>query len=187
MTRRRTHPTSTGAPSPGRDAPVADDGAVAALCDEWAPPLFAYALRRCGSRERAEEIVQDALVRAWRHPTLLGESHEVQRAWLYTVVRNAVVDAWRRDGARPKVVSSHVDEVASDGGLERAVESWTLRDAVARLSDDHRRVLHHAFYLGHSVDQTAAALRVAPGTVKSRTYYALRALRVILEEMGYAQ
>jgi RNA polymerase sigma-70 factor (ECF subfamily) len=166
---------------------VADDDAVVALYDEFAAPLFAYALRRCGSRERAEEVVQDALVRAWRHPESLGESHEARRAWLYTVVRNALTDAWRRDGARPTIVSSRVDDVARDGGLERAVESWTLRDAASRLSDDHRRVLHHAFFLGQSVDQTAAALRVAPGTVKSRTYYALRALRVVLEEMGYVQ
>ncbi len=184
VTTRRTRSGSHNSPR-SADAVVADDEAVAALYDEWAAPLFAYACRRCASRERAEEIVQDTLVRAWRHPELLGQSREARRAWLYTVVRNAITDAWRRDGARPTIVSSHVDQFVDDGGLEWAVESWTLRDAVAQLSDDHRRVLHHAFYLGHSVDQTAAALRVAPGTVKSRTYYALRALRVILEEMGY--
>ena len=78
-------------------------------------------------------------------------------------------------------------ELAAPEGLERVIETWVLRDAVDRLSEEHRRVLHHAFYLGHSVEQTASALRVAPGTVKSRTYYALRALRVILEEMGYVQ
>ena len=186
MARRRIHSFSHGSASPAGDV-AAHDEAVDALYDEWAAPLFAYALRRCGSRERAEEIVQDALVRAWRHPEVLGASSEERRAWLYTVVRNAITDAWRRDSARPAIVSSHVEDVAGDGGLEWAVESWTLRDAVAQLSEDHRRVLHHAFYLGHSVDQTAAALRVAPGTVKSRTYYALRALRVILEEMGYVQ
>ena len=185
--RRRTHWPPRGSAAPDPDVAVAGDEVVEALYDEWAAPLFAYARRRGASRERAEEVVQDALVRAWRHPEILEESREARRAWLYTVVRNAITDAWRRDGARPAVVSSDVEDVANDGGLERAVESWTLRDAVARLSEDHRRVLHHAFYLGHSVDQTAAALRVAPGTVKSRTYYALRALRVILEEMGYVQ
>ena len=142
---------------------------------------------RCGSRERAEEIVQDTLVKAWRHPDLLAQPREAQRAWLYTVVRHAATDAWRRDEARPRVVGAPSPELEAPEGLERVIETWVLRDAVDRLSEEHRRVLHHAFYLGHSVEQTASALRVAPGTVKSRTYYALRALRVILEEMGYVQ
>ncbi|MGC8499029.1 MAG: sigma-70 family RNA polymerase sigma factor [Acidimicrobiales bacterium] len=161
--------------------------AVGDLVDEWGASLYAYALRHCGSRERAEEIVQDTLVKAWQHPDLLAQPREAQRAWLYTVVRHAATDAWRRDAARPHVVGSPSGNVAAPEDLDRAIETWVLRDAVARLSDEHRRVLHHAFYLGHSVAQTATALRVAPGTVKSRTYYALRALRVILEEMGYVQ
>ncbi len=67
------------------------------------------------------------------------------------------------------------------------METWALADAMARLSNEHRQVLYYSIYLGHSVEEIAAELRIPSGTVKSRTYYALRALRSVLEEMGYVR
>ncbi len=67
---------------------------------------------------------------------------------------------------------------------DRAVEAWTIAEALARLSDPHREVLVECFYRGRSVAEAAAVLGIPPGTVKSRTHYAVRALRLVLEEMG---
>ena len=104
------------------------------------------------------------------------------------MVRNRLTDEWRRDGARPRTSSDEsLANAAGPDNLERAVEAWGVGEAVSQLSEHHRVVLYHAYYLGQSVDETAAALHIPPGTVKSRTYYALRALRATLEEMGYLQ
>ncbi len=164
------------------------DELLTALHDAYAGALFAFALRLCNDRQRAEEAVQDALLRAWQHPEAVDGSRGSARAWLFTVVRNRLTDGWRRDGARPMATSGdELANVAAPDDIERAVEAWGIGEAVARLSEHHRVVLYHAYYLGQSVDETAAALHVPPGTVKSRTYYALRALRATLEEMGYVQ
>ena len=68
--------------------------------------------------------------------------------------------------------------------LERALEAWQVAAALARLTLEHREVLVQAHWLGRGVTETAAALRIPPGRVKSRTYYAVRALKLVLEEMG---
>ena len=70
---------------------------------------------------------------------------------------------------------------------ERALQGWLVAEALGELSQTHREVLVLCFFQGHSVADAAARLGIAPGTVKSRTHYALRALRVVLEEKGVTQ
>jgi RNA polymerase sigma-70 factor (ECF subfamily) len=72
----------------------------------------------------------------------------------------------------------------SADAADRAVEAWTVAEALGRLSPGHRDVLVECFYQGRSVAETAARLGVPPGTVTSRTHYALRSLRMVLDEMG---
>jgi RNA polymerase sigma-70 factor (ECF subfamily) len=161
---------------------------LAALHDEHAGALFAFAVRLSGNRERAEEAVADALLRAWQHPEAVDGDRRSARAWLFTVVRNRLTDDWRRDAARPRTSTANaLDWVASPDEVERAVETWGLVEAMGRLTKEHRDVLYHASYLGRSVAETATELDIPVGTVKSRTYYALRALRSVLEEMGYVR
>jgi RNA polymerase sigma-70 factor (ECF subfamily) len=62
--------------------------------------------------------------------------------------------------------------------------SWLVADAITRLSTEHREVLLECYYRGRPVAEAARVLGVPVGTVKSRTHYALRALRLSLEEMG---
>ena len=158
------------------------------LHDLYAGPLLAFALRLSGDRQRAEEAVQDALLRAWQHPEAVDGSRGSARAWLYTVVRNRLTDSWRRDAARPRTSSPEIlDSIGVPDEIERAVEAWGVGDAMRKLSDSHREILHYSYYLGLSVEETSSLLQVPAGTVKSRTYYALRALRAVLEEMGYVQ
>jgi RNA polymerase sigma-70 factor (ECF subfamily) len=64
------------------------------------------------------------------------------------------------------------------------VEGWLIAEALDRLTPTHRQVLIETFYRGRSVADAAARLGVPPGTIKSRTHYALRALRLALTEMG---
>ena len=158
--------------------------------DEHGDALFGYALRLSnGDRHRAEDLVQETLLRAWRHPEALDPRRGSARAWLFTTVRNLAIDAWRRRGARVgEVYTGEVPEppqVVDE--TDRAVEAWTVAEALARLSPAHRDVLIECFYEGRSVAEAAARLGVPAGTVKSRTHYALRSLRLVLAEMGVTQ
>ena len=77
-----------------------------------------------------------------------------------------------------------VPEAESADTAEQLLQGWVVTEAVGRLSPDHRAVLLECYYRGHSVAEAAHRLGVPEGTVKSRTHYALRALRLALEEMG---
>lgn len=157
-----------------------------ALHAEHGDALYAHAVRLCGGdRQRAEDLVQETLLRAWRHPEALDPERGSVRAWLFTTARHLAIDFWRRRSVRvSEVVTDVVPEPPADDETDRAVEAWTVAEALARLSPAHREVLLECFYRGRSVAEAAARLGVPPGTVKSRTHYALRSLRVALEELG---
>jgi RNA polymerase sigma-70 factor (ECF subfamily) len=101
------------------------------------------------------------------------------------VARNLVVDGVRARRSRPfEVGDQALAAVPADDTLDRALLSWEIADALAELRPDHRSVLIETYYRGRSVAEAADALGIPPGTVKSRSYYALRALRLALEERG---
>jgi RNA polymerase sigma-70 factor (ECF subfamily) len=160
-----------------------------AMFAEHGDALYAHALRlTSGDRQRAEDLVQETLLRAWRHPEALNPDRGSVRAWLFTTVRNLAIDSWRRRSVRVgEVVTDAPPEPVTDDETDRTVEAWLIAEALARLSAVHREVLVECFYQGRSVAEAAARLGVPPGTVKSRTHYALRSLRLVLEEMGVTQ
>ena len=156
---------------------------------EHGDALYAHALRLVsGDRHRAEDLVQETLLRAWRHPEALDPDRGSIRAWLFTTARNLAIDSWRRRSVRvAEVITDTVPEPVTDDEADRTVEGWLIAEALGRLSDVHRQVLVECFYRGRSVAEAAARLGIPPGTVKSRTHYALRSLRLVLEEMGVTQ
>jgi RNA polymerase sigma-70 factor, ECF subfamily len=164
-----------------------DEERLTALFDEHGGPLFAYALQlSAGDRQRAEDVVQETLLRAWRHPEALTPERGSARAWLRTVARNIAFDAYRARRARPREVSIELADRVADpaDAIDRALEAWIVAEALESLTLAHRQVLIETFYRGGSVAEASVALGVPPGTVKSRTFYALRALRVALVEQG---
>ncbi|HEY6738182.1 MAG TPA: sigma-70 family RNA polymerase sigma factor, partial [Actinopolymorphaceae bacterium] len=108
------------------------------------------------------------------------------RAWLATVARNIVVDGERARRARPPEVGEEALGVVPIGEdeLDKALLSWDVLEVLSALAPHHREVLVEVYYRGHSVAEAARRLGVPPGTVKSRTFYALRQLRLLLEERG---
>lgn len=167
-------------------AATAGEEFVRTLYAEHAGPLFGYVLRLvAGDRQRAEDVVQETLLRAWRHPEALDPERGSVRPWLRTVAKNIVVDEERSRRARPREVGERaLSAVASDDGLDRRMLAWEVVEALHELSADHRAALVETYFRGRSVAEAAEVLGVPPGTVKSRTYYALRALRLALAERG---
>ncbi len=156
------------------------------LHDEHAAALWGYCLRLTGrDHARAEDVVQETLLRAWRHRDRLDESRGSVRAWLFTVARNIVIDDWRTGRATSEVVVAEVPEARDvDDRTDELLLSWVVAEAVTSLSEDHRAVLLECYFRGASVAQAARRLGIPEGTVKSRTHYALRALRLALQELG---
>ena len=172
-----------GDPRGGR----ADDLTLTRLFDEHGAVLLGYATRlTSGDVHRAEDAVQETLIRAWRHPEAWTGDRGSPRGWLMTVLRHIVVDQIRARRARPMEVAGDQAERLPEptDSIEEALQSWTVTEALASLTPAHRAVLVETYYRGRSVAETAEVLGVPEGTVKSRSFYALRALRLALSERG---
>ena len=155
------------------------------LHDEHAGALWGYCLRLTShDRSRAEDVLQETFLRAWRHRAILDSPPAAVRSWLFTVARNIVIDEWRTSRARSEVTVADVPETVEGDRTDRLLLSWVVADALTKLSEEHRAVLLECYYRGMPVAEASRRLGVPEGTVKSRTHYALRALRLALEEMG---
>lgn len=185
---RQQGPTSRagGHEVAGRDALPPSATWVRDLHAAYAGPIHVFALRQLGDTGAAEEVVQDTFLAAWRHADRSDESRGSVAGWLFTIARNLVIDRRRRDGARPRVVGrvAEVDDPLDEHTVDRMLESWQVADAVAALTPEHRGAVVAVYYEHRTVAEAAVALEVPEGTVKSRLYYALRALRLRLEEQG---
>jgi RNA polymerase sigma-70 factor (ECF subfamily) len=161
--------------------------ALRTLYRTYAGELLGFALNALSDRETAEEIVQETFTRAWRHAERYDPERGSVRTWLYQIARHAIIDARRRASARPAVAPGAGDDlqdVAGGPSIDQAMLGWQVAAALDRLSPEHRQVIRLAHVRGMSVRDIAAACGLPEGTVKSRTWYALRSLRLVLEEMG---
>jgi RNA polymerase sigma-70 factor (ECF subfamily) len=146
--------------------------------------LYGFALRSLGDSGLAEEAVQETFIRAWRAGDRFDPEIASLRTWLFAILRNVVIDLGRARAVRPKLSGESGVEPSVEP-LEQALLAWQVEEAMRRIGADHRHVLVETHYRGRPYAEVAAELGVPEGTVKSRVYYGLRALRVALEEMGY--
>jgi RNA polymerase sigma-70 factor, ECF subfamily len=165
---------------------TAREGTLRTLYDDHAAVLLAYALRLTGGdRSRAEDIVQETLLRAWRNLDRLDQATGPVRPWLFTVAQHLAIDAHRARRARPPEVGEEaLATVAELDQVEGTLDRIIIADALGSLSSDHRSVLVETYFNGRTIAQAAVVLGIPPGTVKSRCYYALRALKLALAERG---
>jgi RNA polymerase sigma-70 factor, ECF subfamily len=167
-------------------APARDDD-VGGWLAQYQAPLVGFVLPMVnGDRQAAEDVVQETMLRGWQHSGEL--SREQAGSWLHKVARNIAISSYhRRRSARPREVPLDESIVPVTGdAVEGLVDAMLIASALNSLSDSHRQIIVELFYKRRPVSEIAEELAIPEGTVRSRCFYGLRALRRALEEQGIA-
>ncbi|MFC7934172.1 sigma-70 family RNA polymerase sigma factor [Streptomyces cinereoruber] len=183
--------TRTTAPAPvrGKARYIAPDTVCDAFITEvygqYRPRLVRYAVRLLdGDWHKAEDIVQETAARAWKHSQFLGTRREHIRPWLFTVVKNLVIDHHRARLNRPLELVPAEELNAAWDGTDAPLTSHVILEALGELNEQQQTIIRLMYCMECSVAQAAEHLGIPPGTVKSRAFYAVRALRRALEQRG---
>ena len=150
------------------------------LYARYAGRLLAYVRRMGGPRIPAEDVVQDIFVALWVKAGQYRPAAGSPEAWIFTITRHKVVDIWR--AANPVVDLGEVpmESVMEPAMPEDSVTRLSLAKALAALAPEQRRPLELAYFGGLSYEQTAQALGLPLGTLKSRIRATLGQLRTHL-------
>ncbi|MDE3133765.1 MAG: sigma-70 family RNA polymerase sigma factor, partial [Acidobacteriota bacterium] len=142
-----------------------DARAFEVLFDRHGGPAFSLAYRMCGSRARAEDVVQEAFLSLWRAGGRYDQSRGSVRAWLLSVVHNRAIDLFRRESVRPtrRLDEENVAERLAAADLteaeaERRAEAERVRGALHELPDEQRQVIELSYYGGFTHQQIAELL-----------------------------
>lgn len=136
---------------------------------------FTYQLT--GHPQRAEDLFQETILRAWLHADKLLDNAVSQRAWLFRVARNIAIDEVRHRRARPQEVYVDIPTASVGDGTDRLLSRMEMVRHLRRLSPEHRTILMEVFYRGSTTKEAAESLQIPHGTAKSRLHYGLRHLR----------
>ncbi len=164
----------------------ADAAGLRAACLAHGGELYGYARHRLADTGLAEEAVQETFLRAWRSRHRFDSSLGTMRGWLFAIERRVIIDL-ARDRTRRSTDPLPAELADLDDHAEKVVTSWQVEDAVRQLRPEHREVLIQIYYRGRKCSEVARELSIPEGTVRSRLFYALRGLRPMLVEAGWAQ
>lgn len=163
------------------------------LYRRYAGRLYGIGLRLLGDPGLAEELVQESFVRLWRTAARYDPTRGSVAGFLCVLARHIAVDLWRRPSSRPlgpaPADGRGADRDHDDAGpgldqLDAVLAGLVVQDALEALTPAHRQVLELSYGGGLTQSEIARRLDVPLGTVKTRSYYALRALKLALEERG---
>jgi RNA polymerase sigma-70 factor (ECF subfamily) len=171
-----------------------DPDAFGVLYDRYAPLVYTTCLRVVGEPAMAEDLVQDIFVRLWQRPEAFIPARGRFVTWLLSITRNRAVDEVRsrnrrrmRELPEPKdapfapVATARADDPVSLAELRE--EQVAVRQALAQLPPEQRRVLELAFFGGYTHQEIATRLREPLGTVKTRIRLGMQKLRASLERL----
>ena len=146
--------------------------------------LYGYARRALGDQGLAEEAVQETFIRAWRARDRFDPALGAMRTWLFAIERRIVIDLAHKRAVRSTGELPH--DLPTDGSeLDDALRGWLVEEALRRLRPEHRTVVIEIYYRGRPSSEVARMLSIPEGTVRSRLFYALKALRLALDEVGW--
>ncbi len=163
----------------------AAEAIVARLYKDDGPFILSYVTRLLKDRHLAEDVLQETMLRAWRHCGQFSAEKGSVRGWLIRVAHNIAVDKIRMRESRPtEVAHSNASLALVDDHVDSVLTSLQLRAALSRLSPQHRAVVEQVYLHGYTAREAAQRLGIPEGTAFSRAFYALRTLR---QEVGLTQ
>lgn len=161
--------------------------------DRHGGAAYSLAYRMCGSRTRAEDVVQEAFLSLWRSGARYDRTRGSVRSWILSAVHNRAIDAFRRHAARESQdvgddqLAEHLPAgELTDSEVERRDDAHRVRSAMGDLPGEQRRVIELAYFGGFSHSEIAEMLSLPAGTVKGRMRLGLSKLRVALSAEGFA-
>lgn len=162
-----------------------DRQAFAELYDRYGTPAYSLARRICVDPGLAEDVVQEAFLALWRHPARFDPARGSFGTWLMTLVHHRAVDAVRKENTQRRRSVPLTDDVSpsvesSDHEALASVVSAEVRAALHTLPEEQRQVMALAYLGGYTQAEVAKLTGVPLGTVKSRTFAAIRRLRATL-------
>lgn len=160
-----------------------DEDVVAAIYRDHGTALRRFVLGACRDPQLAEDIVQETVLKVWQQaPHITGSL----RSYLFRTARNIMIDNYRKAQRRPQETTDRelADPAAGTERVDELLNRVLMEEALLRLSAEHREVLVALHYRRYTVQEASVSLNIPNGTVKSRAFYAVRALRTILDEMG---
>jgi RNA polymerase sigma-70 factor, ECF subfamily len=157
-----------------------EDEAVAQLYREHAAALRRFVLAATSDPAQADDVVQETILRVWK----LGPDVENMRGYLYRTARHVIIDNYRRRSRRAPESRMPEEDPPAEDKVDTLLLKVVMEEALSRLSVDHRNIILALYYQRLTATDAAKALSLPLGTVKSRAFYAARALRSVLEEMG---
>jgi RNA polymerase sigma-70 factor, ECF subfamily len=157
--------------------------AMGALYDRFARRVYGLGVHQLGARSLADDLVQETFVRVWQAAPRFDPSKGSAATFIFTIARRHAIDLWRRRAARPAEAGEPREE-SMPNGIDRLLVGLALREALDELPPPQREVIELAHGLALTQVEIAEHLGIPLGTVKTRTYHALRALRAGLHERG---
>jgi RNA polymerase sigma-70 factor (ECF subfamily) len=185
--KREARERVTSARSGSDRAEVADEAGLRGAFLSHGGELFGFARRSLNSTPNAEDVVQETFSRAWRSRARFDPTLGSLRTWLFTIERRVILDFATRQAKNFTVALDQVPEPLSEDGVERAMLGWQMESALQRLDQEHRMIITEIYFNGRSGREVAEMFGLPEGTVRSRSFYALRMLRLLLEEGGWDQ
>jgi RNA polymerase sigma-70 factor, ECF subfamily len=165
-----------------------DQDALRQLYRAFERPLYTLGMRWLHDQALAEELVQEVTLRIWRRASSFDPSKGAASSWIFGVARNVASDLGR---ARLRVPTPVEDLVVSatdePWNEESSWQQWQIATAILSLPVEQQRIIHLAYVLQFTQSEIARALDIPLGTVKTRLYQGLRALRAMLAELGITE
>jgi RNA polymerase sigma-70 factor (ECF subfamily) len=166
----------------------AEASAFEVVYDRHAGAAFSLAYRMCGTRQLAEEIVQEAFLSIWRSGGRYDRRRGSVRTWILGITHHRAIDALRRGVVqeRHRASDEGIDErfeadERTDAEVARREEALEVRGALEDLPAEQRRAIELAYYGGFTQSEIADMLDVPIGTVKGRMRLGMEKLRDRLE------
>ena len=145
--------------------------------------LYRMALRALNDVGLAEEAVQETFLRAWRAADRYDPKRSSLRTWMFAIARNVTIDLARARSVRPQQTGREVEHTQeAKDTTEESLRSWEMEEALRHIGPHHRHAIVETYYRDRPCAEVAAEAGVPVGTMRSRIYYGLKALRLVLEE-----